>query len=224
MRHPQPRLTMRSISRSVKVVIEDSMKGSSTNSATDMMMILGAKVRVCSCSWVMAWNSEIVMPTTSDSSIIGPATCSITRIASRAISSVSASVIPKSPETKPAMPSSDRHPHDVLVGGDHLVAHRYHGLQRHFRIGDRGHHVGQLDIGAGGGLDAQRLGAFGGGQRVLGGVLDHLAEALPGFRRGRRTVRQRGARGGLVGGGGIGWVNRHLYLLALPRVLWLNPG
>src|SRR5215813_10023311 len=88
-------------------------------------------------------------PTTSAMSRSGPATTTAVHSPSRMISITSASVIflrSRSCDPRPPAAASDRHPHDVLVGRDHLVAHGDNGLQRHFRVVDGHDHVADVDI------------------------------------------------------------------------------
>src|SRR4051812_25341509 len=102
----------------------------------------------------------MTIPTTRPTSIIGAATSTITQIPSRAMSRTWAPFIPipqsvsgkacailrlrnainksiwcGSPFRRDAL---DRHPHDFLVGGNHLVADCHHALHRELRLADGG--------------------------------------------------------------------------------------
>src|SRR6476619_2167155 len=80
-------------------------------------------------------------PTTRPTSISGAETSTSVMIASRATSRTSGPVM-----TTPALPTSDRHPHDLFVSRDHLVAHRNQRLDRHLGFAHRGHHVDDVGL------------------------------------------------------------------------------
>src|SRR5882757_3324021 len=131
------------------------MNGSASNKVTKIARIFGTNTRVCSWICVSAWNSDTTTPTTRPTSINGDDTTTMVQIASRATSRVSAPVIFQFPISSlmvrsaqrvsnhevvmrpsfetPTAPApqdegrSNRHLHDVLVGRDHLVAHRHQG-------------------------------------------------------------------------------------------------
>src|SRR6195952_2183723 len=114
--------------------------------------------------------SETTRPTTRATIISGPATFRNTKMPSRATSRMARPVmgsgilrlrwaadrIVRTPvKAKPRnRAGSDLHPHDLLVGRDHAVAHGHEGLEGGFALGDRGHDVddGGLACGDGQGL------------------------------------------------------------------------
>src|SRR6202044_481828 len=120
-----------------------AMNGSATSMAMKIARIFGTKTRVVSWICVSACNSEMATPTTSPTSISGDATNNKVSIASRATSITSGPVM-LSPDLnfrRPRCRFSDRHLQNVLIGRDHLVAHRNQGLHRGFGLGDRCHDV-----------------------------------------------------------------------------------
>src|SRR6185437_16207198 len=135
-----------------------AMKGSAINSAKKIANIFGMKTSVVSWICVSACSSEMTTPTTSPTSISGAETSSSVTMASRATSRTSGPLImvvlpsllslpmracfeqaPPPPDAPHArgMSASDRHPQDVLVGRDHLVAHRDERRDGGFGFGDR---------------------------------------------------------------------------------------
>src|SRR5215813_6655592 len=131
-------------------------------------------------------------PTTSAMSSSGPATTTAVHNPSRMISITSASVIVQFRSCDLGPPAaSDRHPHDVLVGRDDLVAHGDDGLQRHFRVVDGHDDVADVDI-AGDALHRLLLAVAQGIDGALRGVLEGGAEPAALF----------GARDAGVGTGG----------------------
>src|SRR5690606_39048980 len=152
------------------------MNGSIASMVRKMARILGTKTRVISWICVSACNSAIATPTASPTSISGLATLISAQMASRATSSTSA------PLTFPSrsawsVRSSDRHPHDLLIGGDHAVAHADEGLHRHFGLGDGGDHVDE--VGLAGGMGERRLvGPGTGGGDVIERLLHQRREIL----------------------------------------------
>src|SRR6266545_5141812 len=130
-----------------------AMNGSAISMATKIARILGTKASVISWIWVRAWNSEMMTPTMSPISNSGLETITSVRIASRATSSTSDPVIAQSLgiacclcKVDCAHPSSDRHPHDFLVGLNHAVAHRDQRLDCHLGFRHRRHHVDDVGL------------------------------------------------------------------------------
>src|ERR1700688_48849 len=120
-----------------------AMNGSATSMAIKIARIFGTKTRVVSWICVSACNSEMATPTTSPTSISGAATISRVSIASRATSITSGPVMlsPNLNFRRHRPEFSDRHFQNVLIGRDHLVAHRNQRLHRGFGLGDRGDDV-----------------------------------------------------------------------------------
>src|SRR3954453_6351877 len=93
-------------------------------------------------------------PTISPTSISGADTSTSVTMASRATSRTSGPVIQLSlsrdlcPLCRERGRILDRHPHDLFVGGDHLVAHRYHRLDGDFRFGHGGRNVHDVGLAA----------------------------------------------------------------------------
>src|SRR3954452_22645197 len=118
--------------------------GPVSSSTAAMTTTLGRKASVASWIWVTACSTEMTRPMASIASSGGQARCRASHSASRSASAVGSSAI-----------ALDRHAHDILVGGDDLVAQRGGGLQRHLRPRDRQHHIRDAA------LAEQRLGAGG---------------------------------------------------------------
>src|SRR5579862_4464065 len=99
-------------------------------------------------------------PTTSAVSMAGAMISKRTRMAERAKSIVSAGVMASFSK------KSDRHVHDLLVGGDHLVAHRHHRIESEFGGIHRIDHIDDIGLAGnlgGGGL----LALLDGADRIL---------------------------------------------------------
>src|SRR5580700_3582649 len=125
-----------------------AMNGSATSIATKIAMIFGTKTRVVSWICVSACNSETATPTISPTSISGEATSNSVSIASRATSITSGPVMlsPNLNFRRHRRQFSDRHLQNVLIGRDHLVAHRNQRLHRSFGLGDRGDDVDHVGL------------------------------------------------------------------------------
>src|SRR5271154_666262 len=179
----------------VKEIRVPSMWGSRTIRESMITMIFGTKVSVISWIWVSACSTEMQRPTTSASSITGAPILSATMIASLPISSMSLAF------TGDPLPPrrSDRHLDDVLVGGNHLVPHRDHGLQRGIGVGERGGDLGDVRL-AGDALQAGLLRVLQGVDGAAGGLLHQLGEALAAGAVAGVEAR----RGQHLGGIGIG--------------------
>src|SRR3977135_205935 len=139
------------------------MNGRASSMATKIARIFGTKTRVISWICVSAWNSDITTPTTRPTIISGLDTTTNVMIASRATSSTSGPVM-ASPDgladvcrvacfrREPAgqmLRRSDRHLHDLLVGGDDLVAHGHQCGAGGRGLGNRRHPVDQIGLLAG---------------------------------------------------------------------------
>src|SRR3954469_3663405 len=136
------------------------MNGRASSMATKIARIFGTKTSVISWICVSAWNSEITTPTTRPTIISGLETRTNVMIASRATSSTSGPVMASPGDLtdvcraacfrgEPAgglLRRSDRHLHDLLVGGDDLVAHRHQCGDGGLGFGDRRHHVDQVGL------------------------------------------------------------------------------
>src|ERR1700730_18447072 len=162
-----------------------AMNGSATSMAMKIARIFGTKTRVVSWICVSACNSEMATPTTSPTSISGEATSNKVSIASLATSITSGPVI-LSPNLNfrfYCRRFSDRHFQNVLIGRDHLVAHRDQRLHRGFGLGDCGDDVDHVGFT---GRHGVRLGV--GFLRRVGNGVDHVlqnrAEVRRGIRRG----------------------------------------
>src|SRR4051812_36096363 len=144
------------------------MKGARSSIAMNTTMIFGTKVSVTSWIWVRAWNSEMMRPINSAMIMSGAPSFRVTMTASRPTSRRADSSMCQLP--------SDRHPQDFLVGGDHTIPDRGHGLHRQLRRGHRIHHLVEIGL-AFGSLDRHLLGIAGRVHRILGELLQHLGEA-----------------------------------------------
>src|ERR1700692_3051901 len=122
------------------------MNGSATSMARKIARIFGTKTSVVSWICVSACNSETATPTINPTSMSGAATIMSVTIASRATSMTSGPVI-RAPLICICRgeKASDLHLQNVLVGRDHLVAHRDQRLHGGFGFrycGDDVDHVG----------------------------------------------------------------------------------
>src|SRR5271169_2847893 len=122
------------------------MNGSATSIAMKIARIFGTKTSVVSWICVSACNSEMATPTISPTSISGEATSNKVSIASRATSITSGPVMlsPNLNFRRHRRRFSDWHLQDVLVGRDHLVAHRNQRLHRGLGLGDCGDDVDHI--------------------------------------------------------------------------------
>src|SRR3981189_1244596 len=209
------------------------MNGRASSMATKIARIFGTKTSVISWICVSAWNSDIPAPTPRPTIISGLDTTTNVMIASRATSSTSGPVM-ASPDgladvcriacfrREPAgqmLRRSDRHLHDLLVGGDDLVAHGHQCGDGSLGFGNRRHHVDQIGLLAG--HHGLRLGIRFGARRAdrPERVLEEGAEARALARRvADRLVEAAEA------GGGIGDA-RHLCIGACGNSGWRHhPG
>src|SRR5579875_2400292 len=189
--YPAP--AMRAAMRSISVLSFSAMKGSAISSDRKMARIFGTKAMVISWICVSACSSEIATPTARPTSMTGADTTISVKIASRATSRTSDPVM-----------ELDRHLHDVVIGRDHLVAHRHDRIDRDLGLGHRGDHVHHVSP-AGDEIARLRVGLV----THVGDGADRLLEQ-GGETRGvgrRRAGRRRNGAGGVRGqsrGGGIG--------------------
>src|SRR5579863_217945 len=103
------------------------MNGISTTRDSMITRIFGTKVSVISWICVSACRMEMMRPQASAISMTGAPILSATMIASLPITKTSLTLMVR---------RSHRHLDDVLIGGDHLVAHGDHGLQGGLGIGE----------------------------------------------------------------------------------------
>src|ERR1700744_6228592 len=97
----------------IRLFMAEPAKGNAINNTRKMAMIFGTKTSVCSWICVSACNKPMPRPTTRAVIIAGAEISKSTQMAWRAKSMESVGVM-EAP--------SDRHLHDGLIGGDHLVA------------------------------------------------------------------------------------------------------
>src|ERR1700687_1723139 len=100
-------------------------------------------------------------PTVSPTSITGAAIVTRTHIDSRARSSASPPFISFNLDGMASARRSDRHTHDVLIGGDHLVADGDNGFERDFRCLYGRDHVDEIALALNGAARLQFRGAPG---------------------------------------------------------------
>src|SRR5690606_14883792 len=84
---------MRSTIWFMNIAMVAPAKGSASSMVTKMAMILGTKTRVISWIWVRAWNSAMMTPTTSPTTIMGADTMMSVQMADCAISRVNSPVM-----------------------------------------------------------------------------------------------------------------------------------
>src|SRR5690348_8072790 len=111
-------------------------------------------------------------PTTRPTSMTGAETTTNVMMASRPTSRTSGPVIFL---VAPAL-ASDRHLHDVLIGGDDLVAHRDHRVDRDLRLRHRGDDVDHVGF-AGGDRAGLHLGLLPRLRHRPHGLLEHGRKA-----------------------------------------------
>src|SRR5215470_3200166 len=170
------------------------MNGSNSKPPMNMAAIFGTNTSVISWICVSACRKPMVRPTTRAIASRGPATTKVVHNPSRMISMTSASVMILPLLTNQPRSRSDRHPHDFLVGRDHLVAHRDGRLQRDFGIVHGHDDVADVDL-AGHRLRRFLLALPQRVDPVLGRALERVDEAVTtaaggtaGVRPGGRTV------------------------------------